>query len=345
MHADHRIKRIERKYRSLRGLMDERFVRCWAGVEAAALGRGGISIVATALGMSRTTIYNGLRDLPARPGAVRRPGGGRRRRATNDPERLARLETLIEPRAHHAAKSPLRWSVRSTQDLAEELTRRGCPACARHVAGLLNEGGYRLEGRRKPRTDGADQACNAQLKRLNIAVRRFLKRKQPAILLDLKTRRIAGDSRVSTRNRLGQRDVNNPRITFYKETSLPKDLRADLLNARTWSSMVLDDDTARFAADSVRNWWVRIGRSQFNRAKELLIAIDGGSESQRSQDWKKPLEKLRDELGVKVCVRHLPAATTRWTRLDGRQFSVVTRSHRGRTVARHQAVVSLIASP
>ena len=75
MYADPRIKRIESKFKSLRQLMNERFVRCWAAVEARDLGRGGVSVVAHALGMSRTTIYTGLEELPAKPGPVRRPGG------------------------------------------------------------------------------------------------------------------------------------------------------------------------------------------------------------------------------------------------------------------------------
>ena len=99
MYADPRIKRIERKFKSLSRLMNERFVRCWAAVEARDLGRGGVSVVANALRMSRSTIYSGLDELPAKPGPVRRPGGGRRRRAPDDPKRFAPLDKLLEPQA------------------------------------------------------------------------------------------------------------------------------------------------------------------------------------------------------------------------------------------------------
>ena len=74
------------------------------------------------------------------------------------------------------------------------------------------------------------------------------------------------------------------------------------------------------------------------------LAAGAGSERQRSRFWAKPLEQLNDELGVKIRVRHFPAATTRWSRLDCRQFSIIVKSDRGRPVARHQAIVSLIGN-
>ena len=56
--------------------------RLWAGAEARSHGRGGVSAVARATGMSATTIYKGLRELASgatlERGRVRRPGGGRK---------------------------------------------------------------------------------------------------------------------------------------------------------------------------------------------------------------------------------------------------------------------------
>src|SRR6266436_1093104 len=54
---------IAAKYRVLAGRLDEATLRLWAAVEARSLGRGGVSLVAKAIGMSRTTIYAGLEEL------------------------------------------------------------------------------------------------------------------------------------------------------------------------------------------------------------------------------------------------------------------------------------------
>src|SRR6201990_3739754 len=54
---------IGSKYRALAGRLDEATLRLWAAVEARTLGRGGVSTVAKAIGISRTTIYAGLEEL------------------------------------------------------------------------------------------------------------------------------------------------------------------------------------------------------------------------------------------------------------------------------------------
>jgi hypothetical protein len=74
---------IRRKFEGLVPIMDERLRRQWAASEARSLAWGGVSLVAAATGMSRTTIRAGINELAERertgskPGAgVRRQGGG-----------------------------------------------------------------------------------------------------------------------------------------------------------------------------------------------------------------------------------------------------------------------------
>ncbi len=62
--------------------MDERTRRIWAAGEAKAIGWGGISTVATATGMSRTTITGAMKELTAlieekavKTAKIRRSGG------------------------------------------------------------------------------------------------------------------------------------------------------------------------------------------------------------------------------------------------------------------------------
>jgi DNA-binding phage protein len=76
---------IQQKYALLGEIFNERERRLWAAVEARQLGRGGISTVARATGLSRTTIHEGLSELgDSRSGAglkrdrVRTAGGGRK---------------------------------------------------------------------------------------------------------------------------------------------------------------------------------------------------------------------------------------------------------------------------
>ena len=57
------IARIRRKYRALAPELDERRRRQWAAAEARELGWGGVTIVAQATGLSRTTINAGKAGL------------------------------------------------------------------------------------------------------------------------------------------------------------------------------------------------------------------------------------------------------------------------------------------
>ena len=123
---------IEDKYRALAGRLDEAMLRLWAAVEARTLGRGGVSTVAKATGLSRTTIYSGLKDLgspppssapPAAVGAastrrIRAAGGGRKKLTDKDPTLLRDLDALVEPTARGDPQSPLRWTCKSTPRLA-----------------------------------------------------------------------------------------------------------------------------------------------------------------------------------------------------------------------------------
>lgn len=68
---------IREKFQVLSGRLDEATLQLWAAVEARALRRGGVSAVAKASGLSRTTIYAGLHELDAPRSREQRPPGGR----------------------------------------------------------------------------------------------------------------------------------------------------------------------------------------------------------------------------------------------------------------------------
>ena len=174
------IQSVRRKFRALRPGMDERLRRQWAAAEARELGRGGITAVASATGMSRTTITVGCRELKSpvkqrelESHRVRRPGGGRRSLTETDPELLTALEALVEPLTRGDPESALRWTCKSTAKLAEELTRQRHPVSDRTVATLLMQAGYRLQANRKTREGASHPDRNAQFEYLNARVQRF----------------------------------------------------------------------------------------------------------------------------------------------------------------------------
>src|SRR6266404_5127858 len=92
---------LRKKYAALAPLLDERCRRWWAAAEAQAFGRGGQTLVAKVTGLSRSTLYQGCRELAQRadqaaPGAVRvrRAGGGRKPLTEHQPLLPQALEAL-----------------------------------------------------------------------------------------------------------------------------------------------------------------------------------------------------------------------------------------------------------
>src|SRR2546430_15909379 len=126
--------------------LDERQRRLLMGAEARALGHGGIRLVARAAGVREATVSLGVDELDsgAEPlGRARRPGGGRKQAADLDPGLVPALLALVEPEERGDPMSPLRWTTKSTRNLAAELTRQGHRAGADTVRDPLREEGVR----------------------------------------------------------------------------------------------------------------------------------------------------------------------------------------------------------
>ena len=335
--------------------MDERMRRQWAAAEARELGRGGVTLVARATGMSRTTITEGMRELaqPARKraaqaGRIRRPGGGRRPLARTDTGLRAALEALIEPTTRGDPESPLRWTCKSLRRLAEELTQQEHPISPNSVAALLHEAGYSLQANRKTREGASHPDRNAQFEHINDWVRQFQERGQPAISVDAKKKELVGDYRNSGQEWRPQGQPEEVRVYDFVDKTRGKAIPYgvyDLLNNQGWVSVGIDHDTAQFAANSIRRWWREMGCLRFPRARQLLITADGGgSNSSRSRFWKVSLQALADDLGLRLQVCHFPPGTSKWNKIEHRLFSFITRNWRGRPLLSHQAIVNLIAS-
>ena len=96
--------------------------------EARSLGYGGVSQVARVTGISRPTIHQGLRELESdeEPNSgIRRAGGGRKRVEAVDSTLMEDLEQLVDPDSRGDPMSPLRWTCKSTRQLATLLQQQG----------------------------------------------------------------------------------------------------------------------------------------------------------------------------------------------------------------------------
>src|SRR6266508_2683633 len=186
---------LARKFAVLWPHLDERQRRLVMGVEARELGRGGITTVARAAGVSLPTVRRALREVDEGPepmSGVRRSGAGRKQSRDKDPELVAALEALVDPETRGDPESPLRWTTKSTRRLAEALSDDGHPVSSWTVGQLLHALEYSLQGARKTMEGSAHPDRDAQFCYINDLARRFLRARLPVISVDTKKKELVG---------------------------------------------------------------------------------------------------------------------------------------------------------
>jgi Rhodopirellula transposase DDE domain len=351
------IESVHTKYQHLSPLMNERMRRQWAACEALALERGGVAAVAKATGLSRTTIWAGMRALqhpqggPGEPLPAKRsraPGGGRHPLVDIDPTLLQDLEALVEPTTRGDPQSPLRWTCKSTRQLAEELQQRGHPVSYRTVAGLLHALDYSLQAPHKTREGASHPDRDAQFKHINQRVRVFQRRGQPVISVDAKKKELVGDFKNGGREWQPQGSPEPVRTHDFEDKTLGKVTPYgvyDPTHNAGWVSVGIDHDTAYFATETIRRWWQEMGRQVYPEATDLLVTADaGGSNSSRSRLWKVAVQELADRIHLRISVCHLPPGTSKWNNIEHRMFCHITNNWRGRPLISRSVIVHLIGN-
>src|SRR5260370_13195364 len=192
--------------------MDERMRRQWAAAEVRAYGCGGMGVVSKVMGIPPNTTRKGLaewargeeyRDEPLSE-RLRGEGGGRKRLSEADPELSGALEQLVDPVTRGDPESPLRWTAKSTTQLAAALTEQGHAVSPRTVGRLLNAAGYSLQSNRKTKEGEDHPDRNAQFEHINAMVKRFQQRGQPVISVDTKKKELVGRFKNGGRERRAQ---------------------------------------------------------------------------------------------------------------------------------------------
>lgn len=346
---------IEQRFSLLSGALDERLRRLVAAAEAKVAGYGGVSLVARATGVSRRAIAVGMKELEAptqlatsgdQPGRVRKIGGGRKKVTVRDSTLLKDLESLIEPLTRGDPESSLRWTCKSLRKLASELVNQGHEVSHRVVGELLEELGYSLQANRKTQEGSTNPDRNAQFEFINRRTREELALGNPVISVDTKKKELVGNFKNAGRE---YRLKGEPQKVRVHDFIIPELGRAnpygvfDVAGNVGWVSVGVDHDTAAFAVESIRRWWLMMGAASYPKAQCLQIFADGGgSNGSRVRLWKVELQKLAEELGFPIQVCHLPPGTSKWNKIEHRMFSFISQNWRGQPLISHEVIVNLI---
>lgn len=333
--------------------LNERDRRLALGTEAKSWGYGGIEEVHRATGIARSTIKRGMCDLDAGEGLgamgrIRASGGGRKKAEVANPELLDALNSLIEPGTRGDPESPLRWTTKSTRNLATELTGMGHTVSHPVVAKILHSIGFSLQGTRKALEGAQHPDRDAQFRYINSLVAGFIAAGDPVISVDTKKKELVGRFTQAGRE---WRPTGQPVEVSTYDFPTSADGKAipygvyDIADGSAWVSVGVDHDTSVFAVATIEAWWRQMGKEKYPNARRLLITADGGgSNGHRPWLWKFELARLSAATGLEIVVCHYPPGTSKWNKIEHRLFSQVTLNWRGRPLETYQTVVNLIAN-
>ena len=342
---------LRAKHALLSRYLNERQRRLVAAADAQLLGHGGIATLSRITGLSRTTLHKGLQELegsevPAE--RVRREGGGRKRKSEQDPAVVKELERLVDPATRGDPMSPLRWTSKSTAKLAEELCQRGFAISSRTVGRLLHEQDYSLQSNRKTQEGTSHPDRDAQFQHISQQTQAFQQRGAPVVSVDTKKKELVGDFKNGGREWQPKGTPEQVRVHDFPDKELGKAIPYgvyDVTSNQGWVSVGTDHDTAEFAMETIRRWWLQMGSKSYPGAREVLILADGGgSNGSRTKLWKMALQKLADETGMAISVCHFPPGTSKWNKIEHRMFCHITENWRGKPLVSHEVIVNLIGN-
>ena len=367
---------IKIRHDLLSPVLGEKQYRIYLASEAKALGRGGVSKVSLATSASRNTIVSGMDELakPPAPKPVeavtggkkarqrtrgrrlpvdedlrqRQRGGGRKRTTDIDPTLKTDLDALLEPFAAGDPCSPLRWTCKSISALTTELINMGHKTSTRMVHELLIEMRYTMQSNRKTKESGSHPDRNDQFIFINEKVKLYQAAGDPVISVDTKKKELVGEfsNKGSTWRPQGCPEKVNTHdfLDPDKGRASPYGIY-DIINNVGFVNVGISADTSAFAVESIRRWWLSMGKESYNNATRLLITADGGgSNGSRVRLWKTELQRLADEMNLEITVCHFPPGTSKWNKIEHRMFSYISQNWRGKPLVSIETIINLIGS-
>lgn len=332
--------------------LDERQRRVLAGAMVEALGRGGQARVVEASKMSSSTVYKAAHEVRAGMAVsdrLRAPGGGAKQAIDIQPGLLAALDELVNPDTRGNPMSLLRWTLKSTYRLADDLVAQGFEVSAELVRRLLADKlGYSLQAPSKQKEGAGHADRDGQFRYLNDLAADFVDDDQPVISVDTKKKELIGEYKNGGRELQPKGKPEQVRVHDFidreKGRVSPYGVY-DLKQNEGWVSVGTDHDTGAFAVESIRRWWLKMGAARYPGATRLLITADGGgSNGYRLRLWKSELQKLADETGLEMAVCHFPPGTSKWNKIEHRLFAAISQNWRGKPLTSHEVVLNLIAA-
>ena len=309
-------------------------------------------MVAGAAGVSRATVAAGAGELAdgaePSPGRSRRSGAGHPRAEDAQPGLEEALGGLLEAATRGDPVVAVRWTTLSLRGLEREMAALGFRAGKDALGRMLHEAGYSLQGMSRVTEGRQHPDRDAQFRHVNAMIAQFTAAGDPVVSVDGKKKEQLGDfHRAGSAwrprgNPVRVRDHDFPDPELGKVT--PYGIY-DVAANRGFVSVGTGRDTAAFAVNAIRRWWLAEGASRYPHATRILLTCDaGGSNACVSRLWKDGLARLAEQTGLEIAVCHFPPGTSKWNKIEHRLFCHITRTWSARPLMTKQDAVAGIAA-
>jgi len=251
---------------------------------------------------------------------------------------------------HETAGDPmtgLKWTRRTTEKIADELTELGIDVSPNTIAKLLKQMGYSLRVNHKKIAHGSPQDRDEQFARIAQLRKGFTAQGSPLISVDTKKKELVGR-------------FKNPGVAWNREPVAVNDhdFRSDALGLaipygifdlqanRGTLFVGRSYDTPQFAVESIEKWWRTEGGQRYPKARRLAILADGGgSNGTTSRAWKYGLQNaLCNRHRLTVTVAHYPPGASKWNPIEHRLFSEISKNWSGRPLDSYETILKYLRS-
>jgi len=336
------------KYQQMHHLLNEKQWRQFLALEAKE--RGNLVLVAREAGVSKNTIKAGRREIEIgdlfSPGKrLRGQGGGRKKQEEHDASLQADLEALLDPKGD--PMSSIQWTTKSVAKLKEALKQQGHQLGDTAISNRLHAMGLSLRVNKKTIEGSSHEDRDAQFGHIKQKCEEFEAAGDPIISVDCKKKELIGHFKNNGREWQAKGDATTVNVYDYLSLADGKAVPygvSDLLQNRGFVNVGIDHDTAEFAVESIRRWWLSLGKVLYPGKKALLITADGGgSNAARSRLWKREMQQLANETGLRITVCHFPPGTSKWNKIEHRLFSYISINWRAKPLISLETVIELIS--
>lgn len=331
--------------------LNEKQKRLFVAVEAKKLGYGGISKISIITGIDRKTISRGINELDNNlleenaVKKIRESGGGRKLIEKKTPKIETEILNIVESDTAGNPTNSKLWIRKSLRNIRSELLKLNYNISPPTISRILKKSGYSLKSNIKEKEVRANNPNrNAQFKYIKFQIRSCIFFDIAVISIDTKKKELIGNFKNN-----GQQWCLIPEVVNVHDFPSDSIGKAnpygiyELNRNRGFINVGISNDTPEFAVDSIQRWWELFGRTHYRKKQLLILADCGGSNSYRSNLFKKYIqEKLCDKYGLEVTLNHYPPGCSKWNPIEHRLFSEVSKNWSGKPLRSYEEVLSYI---